>query len=141
MTPASRCCILLAFLLLPTLGFAADQSRLQAAARISTVTVYPDRAMTTRSATLALKPGSYIIAFENLPPLVQDDSVRVEGKGNAGVTIAGLEVKRVFLEQSGDKRVKEIDEEIRGLERQSGILDARKSGLAAQKSFLPPLAE
>jgi uncharacterized protein (TIGR02231 family) len=47
-----------------------------------------------------------------------------------------LEVKRVFLEQSGEKRVREIDEEIRGLERQSATLDAKQSGLTSQKSFL-----
>lgn len=136
MSPASRCTLLLALLLMPAIGFSADQHRLQTTPRITTVTVYPDRAMTTRTASLSLKPGSYLVTFDNLPPLIQDDSVRVEGKGTAGVTIVGLEVKRVFLEQSGDKRVKEIDEEIRTLERQSGGLDARKAGLTSQKAFL-----
>lgn len=123
-------------LLMPLLSFAAEQRRLPTTPRITSVTVYPDRAMTTRSAPLTLKPGSYLVSFDNLPPLIQDDSVRVEGKGSAGVTIVGLEVKRVFLEQSGEKRVREIDEEIRALERQSGGLDARKSGLTSQKAFL-----
>ena len=85
MTPASRCSILLILLLVPALTFGADLQRLQTTPRITTVTVYPDRAMTTRTASLSLKPGSYLVAFENLPPLVQDDSVRVEGKGSAGV--------------------------------------------------------
>jgi uncharacterized protein (TIGR02231 family) len=48
----------------------------------------------------------------------------------------GMEVKRAFLEQSGEKRVKELDEEIRGLELRSGLLDAKKAGLASQKAFL-----
>jgi uncharacterized protein (TIGR02231 family) len=136
MTPVTRPALLLALLLVPTLVFGADLQRLQATPRITTVTVYADRTMTTRSAALALKLGSYLVTFDGLPPLIQDDSVRVEGKGTAGVTIVGLEVKRVFLEQSGEKRVKEIDEEIRGLERQSGVLDARKAGLTSQKAFL-----
>jgi uncharacterized protein (TIGR02231 family) len=92
--------------------------------------------MTTRSASLNLQPGSYVVSFGNLPPLIQDDSVRVEGKGTATVTIVGLETKREFLEKSGDKRVKDIDDEIRALERQSASVDARKVGLASQKSFL-----
>ena len=136
MSPATRCTLLLALLLVPAITFGADVRRLQTAPRITSVTVYPDRAMTTRSAGLTLKPGSYLVTFDNIPSLVQDDSVRVEGKGTAGVTIVGLEVKRVFLEQSGDKRVKEIDEEIRNLERLSGGLDARKAGLTSQKAFL-----
>ena len=136
MSPASRYTLLLALLLVPAVSFAADQLRLQTTPRITGVTVYPDRAMTTRSAVLSLKPGSYLVTFDSLPPLIQDDSVRVEGKGSAGVTIAGLEVRRVFLEQNVETRVREIDEEIRSLERQSGGLDARKAGLTSQKSFL-----
>lgn len=128
--------LLLALLLMPAIAFGADLRRLQTTPHISSVTVYPDRAMTTRTASMTLKPGSYVVSFDNLPDLIQDDSVRVEGKGSAGVTIVGLEVKRVFLEQSGEKRVKEIDEEIRSLERQSGVLDARKAGLTSQKAFL-----
>jgi uncharacterized protein (TIGR02231 family) len=127
---------LLIILLLPTFSFSADTNRIAAPAQITAVTVYADRALTTRSATLALKPGSYLIAFESLPVLIQDDSVRVEGKGSAGATIVGLEVKRTFLEQSGEKRVKELDEEIRGLELRSGALDAKKAGLSSQKAFL-----
>jgi uncharacterized protein (TIGR02231 family) len=136
MTPASFAATLLTLLLAPTLIFGADLQRLQTTSRITTVTVYPDRAMTTRTATLNLQPGSYLVSFGNLPPLILDDSVRVEGKGTAAVTIVGLETKREFLEKSGDKRVKEIDDEIRSLERQSGSLDARKAGLASQKAFL-----
>jgi len=136
MSPATRCTLLLALLLMPAVAFGAEQHRLQTTSRITGVTVYPDRAMTTRSAGLSLKPGSYLVTFDSLPPLVQDDPVRVEGRGSAGVTIVGLEVKREFLEQSGDKRVKEIDEEIRTLERQSGGLDAKKAGVTSQKAFL-----
>jgi uncharacterized protein (TIGR02231 family) len=128
---------LLPVLLLTTIpALCADANRLQADARITTVTVYQDRAMTTRNTTLNLKKGNYLISFDNLPALIQDDSLRIEGKGTAGVSIVGLEVKRVFLDQSNEKRVKEIDAEIRTLERQSGGLDAKKTGLTSQRAFL-----
>jgi uncharacterized protein (TIGR02231 family) len=127
---------LLTVLFLPAPSFSADFKRMAAPSRITAVTVYADRALTYRSALLNLKPGSYLVAFEGLPTLIQDDSVRVEGKGSAGATIVSLEVKRAFLEQSGEKRVKELDDEIRVLERRSGALDAKKTGLASQKAFL-----
>ncbi|MCX5831691.1 MAG: mucoidy inhibitor MuiA family protein [Deltaproteobacteria bacterium] len=127
---------ILIILSLPTLSLSADLKRIAAPARITAVTVYADRALTTRSATLPLKPGSYLIAFESLPVLIQDDSVRVEGKGSGGANIVGMEVKRAFLEQSGEKRVKELDEEIRALELRSGALDAKKAGLSSQKAFM-----
>lgn len=131
-----RFVFLLTLTLLPTLALSAELKRIPAAARITSVTVYSDRALTTRSTTLNLRPGSYLIAFENLPTLILDDSVRVTGQGTAAATIAGLEIRRNFLERSGEKRVKELDEEIRGLERRSRVLDAKKAGISSQKAFL-----
>lgn len=127
---------LLTLLLIPTLTCAVELKQVAAVARISAVTVYPDRALTTRTATLNLKAGSYLVTFDNLPALIQDDSIRVEGKGSAGVTIAGMEIKRTFLERSGEKRVQEIEAEIRALEQRSGELDAKKAGFISQKTFL-----
>jgi uncharacterized protein (TIGR02231 family) len=127
---------ILTILCIPNLSFSADLKQITAPSRITAVTVYADRALTTRSATLPLKPGSYLIAFKSLPVLTQDDSIRVEGKGSAKATIVGLEVKRVFLEQSDEKRAKELDEEIRSLERRLGTIDSKKAGLASQKAFL-----
>ncbi|HIJ80734.1 MAG TPA: mucoidy inhibitor MuiA family protein [Desulfuromonadales bacterium] len=126
----------LAFMLLPSVVFSAEIKRIPLASSITAVTVYNDRALTTRSSTLtSLKPGTYQFLFEGLPALIQDDSVRVDGKGSAATTIAGLEIRRQFLEQAPDKRSKELEEEIRVLERRSGALDAKKTGLTAQKSF------
>lgn len=123
-------------LLLPTLSFATDLKRILATSKITSVTVYPDRAQTTRSAALTLTPGSYLIDFESLPTLLMDDSVRVSGQGTAAATITGLEIKRAFLEGGAEKRVQELQEEIRALERKSAGLDARKAGIAAQQAFL-----
>jgi len=131
-----RSLLFLTLLFIPTFTLAADLKRIQATSSITAVTVYPDRALTSRSATLNLKPGSYRIGFDNLPPLIQDDSVRVAGKGSAGVTIIGLEVQRIFLEKSLAERVQALDEEIRALEQRNAGLDAKKAGLAAQKAFL-----
>jgi hypothetical protein len=121
---------------MPTLTFSAEPQRLAASGRITAVTVYPDRALTSRTVSFNLKPGSYLIAFENLPTLVQDDSVQVKGRGTAAATIAGLEIKRSFLAESGEKRVQELDSQIRELERQQGTLEAKKAGLASQKAFI-----
>jgi uncharacterized protein (TIGR02231 family) len=128
--------LFLTLFLIPTLAFSAEPQRIPAPSRITAVTIYADRALTTRSTTLTLKPGSYLIAFESLPTLILDDSVRVDGKGTAATTITGLEIKRLFLEQSGEKRVQELQEEIRILEKRSAGLDAKKAGITAQKAFL-----
>ncbi|SNB47241.1 mucoidy inhibitor MuiA family protein [Geobacter sp. DSM 9736] len=123
-------------LFLPIFANATEFRSVQAIPRITAVTVYPDRAMTTRTATVKLTRGSYLIALEPLPVLLQDDSIRVEGKGSARATIVGTEVKRTFLEQVPEKRAGEIEEEIRTLQRKLGSLDARITALSAQKGFI-----
>jgi len=128
--------LLLVILALPHVVLAAAEQRVAAPSRITAAVVYPDRAMTTRSATLSLKPGSYLISFSHLPDLTEDDSVRVAGKGTASATIVGAEVKRVFAEQVPEKRAKELEQEIRALERKVAGIDARKSALVSQRGFI-----
>jgi len=128
--------LLLLALATPSLSLGAAPQRIALTPRITAVTVYQDRAQTMRSATVNLKTGTQIVALEGLPVLLQDDSIRVEGSGTARTTIAGVEIKRRFLEQTAEKRAKELEEEIRGLERKVGGLDAKKTGLSAQKAFL-----
>ena len=128
--------LLLALLHLPVYAFGGETRRLSSTPRITTVTVYPDRAMTTRSATFNLKPGSWLLSLESLPVLMQDDSIRVEGKGTAAAAIVGTEVRRTYVEQSPEQRVQELDEAILKAERAVGSVDARKAALAAQKGFI-----
>lgn len=127
-------CLALFLLLLPS--SAAALTAIETTATITAVTVYQDRALTSRTVTAKLKPGSNLIAITGLPVLLQDNSVRVEGAGTAGATINSIEVKRRFLEQTAEKRVKEIEDEIAKLEQTLGRLDSKKAGILAQKSFL-----
>lgn len=132
----ARIILLMALVLVPPFAGAAEIHRVQTTPRIAAVTVYPDRAMISRSATLSLKPGSYLITLGPLPTVLQDDSIRVEGKGSAAAAIVGMEVKRTFLEQAPERRAGELEEEIRTLQRSMESMDARKGGLAAQKGFI-----
>lgn len=115
---------------------AGAATRIPVEATISGVTVYHDRAQVTRSVAVALKPGSQVIAFEGLPVLLQDDSVRVDARGTALTMVTGVEVKRSFLPRTAEKRAGEIENELKLLERKIGSLDAKKTGLLAQKSFI-----
>lgn len=131
-----RLVLLLTLSLTPALSVAATPERTGVSSKITSVTVYPDRALTTRSSSFNLKTGSHLITFDNLPVMILDDSVRVTGKGTAAVTITSMETRRHFLDKSGEQKVKELDEEISSLERRLGLLDSKKSGIASQKAFL-----
>lgn len=120
----------------PALSTATTATRIQAPSTITQVTVYRDRAQVTRTATVNLKAGSQIVSIAGLPVLLQDDSVRVDAKGTARAVITGIEVKRAFLPQTTEKRVKGLEDELKVLERTLGNLDAKKTGLTSQKGFI-----
>lgn len=129
---------LLCLLLLVTAPLtASSQTRsLSAASKIGSVTVFSDRAQVTRSATLSLDAGTTLVNFDGLPQLMDEDSIRVEGKGTGTARIAGITVKNVFLERVHEKRVLELEEEIAALKRRVDSLEAKRKALAAQRAFI-----
>lgn len=128
--------LFIALLLCAPLASLAETAPVPAKSRIETVTVFSDRAQVTRSATVNLKKGNNVVAFENLPRLMVDDSLRAEGKGAGRARIAGITVKDVFLEKVHEKRVRELEEEIAALARKVDAIEARRKALASQKAFI-----
>lgn len=126
----------LVFLLAWPLLAAAQPQKLAAASRISRVTVYADRALVTRSATLSLKQGTNLVTFEGLPVLLAEDSLRAQGKGTGQARIAGVTVKNVFLERLQEKRLRELEDEIIALGRKVESIEAKRTSLAAQRAFI-----
>lgn len=118
------------------LTLSAQSAPLQAKSRIAAVTVFSDRAQVTREATLALKAGTNLVIFDNLPLLMADESLRAEGKGGGRARIAGITVKNVFLDRTQEKRVRELEDEIAALTRKVESIEARRKGLASQRAFI-----
>lgn len=112
------------------------ETSISANSRISAVTVFADRAQVTRNAAVFLKKGSNFVLFENLPQLMVDDSIRVEGKGAGRAGVAGITLKKVFLEKVQEKRVRELEEEIASLTRKIESIDAKRKALSAQRAFI-----
>lgn len=109
---------------------------IDAESRVVAVTVFSDRAMVKRVATVKLEKGENVVAFTGLPLQIVEDTLRAEGKGSAAARISGLSVRNVFPEDSSQAKVREIEAEIGSLERQVQRIDGRRSALAAQKAFI-----
>lgn len=103
---------------------------------ISSVTVFPDRAIVTRTLSLDLQLGSHELNIDGLPMGLLEDSVRVSGKGSASVKIAGLELRKTFLKEGEDARVKAIEKELERLKDESTTIQDGISSLESQKKFL-----
>ncbi|BCO11349.1 hypothetical protein GEOBRER4_n1798 [Citrifermentans bremense] len=127
-------CVIL--VLCSPLALAAQTTRMEARSSIQSVTVFSDRAQVTRRATLSLKAGTNLVNFEDLPQVLDEDSLRAVGKGTAPARIAGITLKRVFLDRSRDQRVREIEDEIASLTRQVESIEAKRKALASQRAFI-----
>ncbi len=123
-------------LVLVSVASAVQAGQIIAESRISEVTVFNDRAMVKRAATVKLEKGENVVVFEGLPLQVSEDTLRAEGKGTTVARIEGLAIRTVFLENSSEKRIRDIEGEIQTLERSVKRIDARRTSLTAQKAFV-----
>lgn len=130
----SLCSLLLSILLATAVQ--ASGEPVPVASQISTVTVYADQAQVTRKGTVNLKAGLNLVSIDNLPLTLNQESLRVSGKGTGVARIAGLTVKPVFLERLQEQRIRELEEQIEVAQRKVATLEARRKGLSAQKAFL-----
>lgn len=113
-----------------------EARQLAADSRITDVTVFNDRALVKRTAVVTLEQGENIVTFGGLPLQIAEESLRAEGKGTAAARISGLSVRNVFLENSSEKRIRDLEGEIESVERAVQRIEAKRSALAAQRAFI-----
>lgn len=135
-------------LLLPLLFISAF--RLGAAAvesTITAVTVYADRAVVTRTATVELAAGAGEVVFHQLPAGLHDQSLQVSGRGTAQATILDVTARRTFTDVTPNERFKALEDQLnalnkqmRGLDDRSRLLDLRQASLDRMEAalFAPP---
>ncbi|MDD2763146.1 MAG: mucoidy inhibitor MuiA family protein [Opitutaceae bacterium] len=123
-------CSLLLFSSLPALRAAPADSH------ISAVTVYADRAVVTRIATVDLAAGEQAVAFERLPAALLDQSLQVSGRGTAAATILDVNTQTAYIDFVPNARVQELEDQIRGLQKQQRTLDDRAQILNEQREFV-----
>jgi uncharacterized protein (TIGR02231 family) len=103
---------------------------------ISAVTVYTDRAVVTRTATVELAGGMAELVFANLPQALNERSLQVSGRGTAQALILDVSAKQTYVDFTPNTRVKELEDQLKGLQKQGRGLDDRSSVLQAQSTML-----
>ena len=103
---------------------------------ISAVTVYSDRAVVTRTATIELGGGTTELVFANLPEALNERSLQVSGKGTAQALILDVSAKQTYVDFTPNARVKELEDQLKGLQKQQRGLDDRNGVLQAQSAML-----
>ncbi|MDB6095161.1 MAG: hypothetical protein JWM32_2723 [Verrucomicrobia bacterium] len=103
---------------------------------ISAVTVYTDRAVVTRSAKIDLVGGTTELTFANLPQALDERSLQVSGKGTAQALILDVSARQNYVDFTPNARVKEVEDLLRGFQKQVRGLDDRATLLQSQTTML-----
>jgi uncharacterized protein (TIGR02231 family) len=121
------------------LSFPAAAADLGVRSRIDAVTVYRSSARVTRLAQVELATGDARILLEGLPRELDDDSIRVEGKGSAAARIFGVSVETVTRAQAGAPEVRAVEDRLEGLLEEDRALDDRVKQARARIQFVESL--
>jgi uncharacterized protein (TIGR02231 family) len=127
------CLVLSVIFSLNRLALAQD---IQAASNITQVTVYPGDVLITRTAVLKAESGEHKIIFADIIPEIDENSLRVSAGGNALVKVLGVELKKKYLEETPQEKVKKIQDQIQGLEDDKRRLNDEIRALGDEKQFL-----
>lgn len=103
---------------------------------IIAATVYPDRAVVTRSASLSIPAGGGEIVFSGLPASLVDDSVQVSAKGTVAASILDISTRVVFTTAEPDARVKTLEDQLAALRREERVLNDQGAVLESQRALL-----
>ncbi len=121
---------------LPTIALAD----IELPSRIDRVTVFPDAAIVTRVAPLAIQGGASTVVLRGLPAAIDPASIRVEGDGASVFTIAGIDVRTT----PGDARPvidAELEDKLRGLREQREGTQGRIAAIEGKKAVIERYAQ
>jgi uncharacterized protein (TIGR02231 family) len=128
--------LVVAVALLPALSAAAD---LAAASRIDAVTVYQSSARVTRAARVEVQPGPARVLLAGLPDGLDDDSIRVEGKGSAKARVFGVTVERVTGAAAAQAEGRAAEERLERLQDEDRALEDRAKAAQGRLEFVRSL--
>jgi len=124
---------------------AKEQDKIQTlSSKITEVTVYADRARVTREATLALPAKSNRFSFTKLPSWIDEGSVRISLKTDAGAKgeVLDVQIRRTYLTAASDEEVRkaqdavqEITDQLGELSDQGKVIEQRRKHLESIRVF------
>ncbi|MEJ2545339.1 MAG: mucoidy inhibitor MuiA family protein [Calditrichaceae bacterium] len=96
--------------LIVEISFGQDVKKVDS--KVIEATVFKDRAMVTREATVNLPKGIHTVLFTNITSDLQDESIRVSGTGPGELKILEVQIERKFTSDIQNDRRKTLNEKI-----------------------------
>jgi uncharacterized protein (TIGR02231 family) len=103
---------------------------------VAKVTVYTDRAMVTRTVSAQLSPGEQVLRIGNLPANIQEETVRVAGRGGSPVKILDFKLREISFRDLPEKKLQALAEGRVLLENESKSVQDKLNGIEQQKAFV-----
>lgn len=112
----------------------AEEKALSSA--IKQVTVYADRAAVTRHAEVQLPAGQHELRFENLPVLLDNNSLQINAEGTTPTTILDVTAKQEQRITNANVRIQEINNKIQAITDEINALADKTALLDNQADFI-----
>lgn len=111
----------------------------RAPSRVDAVTVYRSSARVTRLARVELSGGDARLLLDGLPVELDDDSIRVEGKGSSRARVYGVTVEPITRAELAAPEVRAAEERLEALQAEDRALDDRVTVARARAKFVESL--
>jgi uncharacterized protein (TIGR02231 family) len=131
--------LVLAFLLAAPLAVPAVSIDLPTSSRIDAVTVYLSSARVTRVARVELPGGDARVLLAGLPLSLDDDSIRVAGRGGAKARVLSVAVEPVTHEAAASAEARAAEERLLALADEDRALEDRLRAAQARAKFVESL--
>ena len=106
---------------------------------VKQVTMYPDQARVTLDGVCAVTVGAHSLVVDELPLVMEPESVRVTGQGTAKVRLLGVDVSRHYYTETPSEKVRELEQQMERLEDELRTLQDDKTVWQAQAKYLDGL--
>lgn len=102
--------------------------------KISSVTVYKDRAMVKRNALIKTEKGEYSYSFENLPNNIEQNSIQVNG--TKGMILNDIKFEKQFIEEFPESDKKSLLLNKKNIEEEIGEVNDKVNQSTKEKQFV-----
>lgn len=133
--------ILLLLAIAATVSAGPAQYRYEPQSRVTTVTVYPDRALVERVAEVDLRPGETTLVLKDLPANLWDHSLQVSGTGPTGTNVVDVQSRNVFLESEPSPEIRELEKKLEALRHDQRRLEDELAALDYDRTVLDRISD